>query len=91
MKAILTKPLPEIDDSIVGNVYASKNSMVTKFWLVVAIRDNTAICLGLDDDGNITSGTNYGEYVFTDKRYWNRRLVGRCEGVRDLNIKIDWI
>ena len=46
----------------VGNIYPAKGgrkSPGTEFWLVVALRTNGAVCLGLDAGGEIVSATTY--------------------------------
>lgn len=82
-------PLP--DEGVqVGAVYSSKQHRVTRWWVVVAIRGDTVVCLGLNEKGEITTGTNYGRHVFEGGccRKGRQRL-GRVKDI-DLSMNIEW-
>lgn len=89
-----TKNAPEFpsDEVAIGNVYLSKNSAVTKYWVVVGIRERTIILIGLDVEGRITSAQNYGQHVFEDSSWCRgRKPVGRVVNMPDMNLTIEWI
>lgn len=83
------KPDFDTPDDIIGNVYLCKGGNKTRFWIVVAIRVNTVVCLGVDQDGNITSSSNYGLHVF-DGCPWSRQPVGKVLDMPDMNFSIRW-
>lgn len=66
-------PIPIVE---VGNVYLSKCRTVTHAWVVVAIKPsgNTVVCLGIDSEGEITTGTAYAIHAME-----NKKLIGRCD------------
>lgn len=74
----------------VGDVYSSKQHRVTRWWVVVAIRDDTVVCLGLNEIGEITTGTNYRKHVFEGGCCWKgRQRLGRVKDL-DLSLNIEW-
>lgn len=74
----------------VGDIYGSKQHKVTRYWAVIAIRDEICICLGLDNDGNITTGTNYGLHVFEGGCGWGgRKRLGRITNL-DTAFNVIW-
>lgn len=88
-----TKNAPDFpsDEVAIGNVYISKNSRVTKYWVVVAIRDNTCIMLGIDEHGDITSSASYGRHCFEDTQYFKgRKPIGRVVNMPTLEFSIEW-
>lgn len=74
---------------LIGNVYKCKGGNKTAYWIVVAVRDGTVICLGIDRDGNITSSVNYGVHVFCGYP-WCREALGKVTDMIDLNFTISW-
>lgn len=82
---------PESRDGVcVGDVYGSKQHKVTRYWAVMAIRDNLVICLGLDKDGNITTGTTYGLHVFEGGCGWGgRKRLGRITNLNTA-FHVEW-
>lgn len=80
------------DDSVaIGNVYLSKNSRVTKYWVVVGLRDRTVIMLGLDEEGNISSSASYGQHCFEDAAWCKgRKPIGRVVNMPTLEFQIEW-
>lgn len=56
----------------VGNLYAAKGGRGTKFWLLIALKENGgAVLLGLDDESNIVSGQTYGAHALR-----HREVIG---------------
>ena len=75
--------------SLVGNVYRCKGGNKSRYWVIVAVHRGTCVCLGLDEEGNVTSSTNYAEHVF-DGFPWSRELIGRAIDMPDMNFRIAW-
>jgi hypothetical protein len=48
------------NEVLVGDVYPSKCTTKTVFWLVAAITGRSCHLLGLDTEGNIVSTSSYG-------------------------------
>lgn len=86
-----TTDAPEIDPphSIVGNVYRCMGGRKSGYWIVVAVHVNTVVVLGLNNEGEITSSSNYGLHVFYGNP-WSREPVGRVIEMPDLNFVIEW-
>lgn len=74
MRFNLPDPKPEPDNVVrVGNVYASKNTAVTKYWVVIAVTGNSCQLVGINDEGEITTVQSYNNYVME-----KRQLLGIC-------------
>jgi hypothetical protein len=88
------QPIPDIDYSLkVGNVYPSKNTRKTKYWIVVSLHDGMAHMFGLDGKGNITQAVSYGQHVFNGVSPLFKRgddLCGFCQSIQDLKLDITW-
>lgn len=89
-----TKNAPDFpsDGLAVGNVYLSKNSRKTKYWVCIGItNDDMALMLGLNEEGLPTSVANYGRHCFED-RPWavGRKPVGRVIDMPEMNLTIEW-
>lgn len=64
-------------DVLPGNLYPAKggrSSPGTKYWLVVATTERGACCLGISNNGGITSTTTYLKSAMRE-----RPIVGRCD------------
>lgn len=89
------QPIPDIDYTLrVGNVYPSKNTRFTKYWVVVSLHNGSAHMLGIDKDGQITSTVSYGQHVFNGEHKNFQRsldLVGTCDDIANLNLNITWL
>ena len=73
------------DESVqVGHVYSSKNHRVTRYWLVLSVRGNTAHLLGLDATGEVVTTTSYGVHALD-----GRALVGVVKGLEELSFSIE--
>lgn len=85
------KPDFETQDEVdlVGNVYLCKGGNKTRFWVIVGVRANTVICLGVDEEGNITSSSNYGLHVFHNSP-WARKRVGRVIDMPEMKFNVAW-
>jgi len=83
-------PLDPSEELVIGNVYAAKGGNKTRYWVVVGIRDSTVILLGLNADGELSSAATYGAHVFSQGSRYNRPVLGRCEGIEELNFDIVW-
>lgn len=89
-------PTPTPPDAVstevrIGDVYNVKGRGPARCWLIVALRDRMAICLGLDAEGCIVSGTTYGVHVFEGDRLGSRRIkLGRVEGLDELSFDVQW-
>lgn len=84
------KELPEVCDEVaVGNVYACKGGGKTKFWIVMAVNQNSVNLVGINGDGAITSTANYGVHVFQSSRQ-GRDLLGVCEDLKAMEFNIAW-
>lgn len=80
------------DELMVGNVYLSKNSRKTKYWICIGItQDDMALMLGINKEGEITSVANYGRHCFED-RHWcqGRKPIGRVIDMPEMNLTIEW-
>jgi hypothetical protein len=84
---------PETD--LLGNVYRCRGGRKTclgrktRYWVVVACSDTTAVCLGIDGVGNITSSSNYGKYVLEGPPR-DQECVGRVVDIKDFALTIKW-
>lgn len=85
-------PLEETTEVIVGNVYAAKGGAPTRYWVIVGVRNNTAIMLGLDAEGVLCSANTYGKSTFDGTRTYDkgRPILGFCAGLEDLVFDIVW-
>ncbi len=83
------KFVDQIEVGLVGNIYRCKGGNKTNYWLIVAVRENTVICLGLDDEGNVTSSSNYGLHVFYNSP-WARRPIGRALDMPEIKFSVSW-
>lgn len=72
----------------VGDVYPAKGGRGdSRYWIVLAVNDKGyASCLGIGEEGQITSAQTYGVWAFEE-----RPLVGRCEGIESMNFEIEWM
>jgi hypothetical protein len=90
------QPVPDIDFTLrVGNVYPSKNTRHTKYWIVVAVNSSGVHLFGLNGNGEITTSSTLGKHVFDGTSPLFTRgesLVGRCESLSDsMDFKIEWL
>jgi hypothetical protein len=75
----------------VGYVYLSKNSRTTKYWVIVAINGRMAVMLGLDAEGNVVSGSNYGLHCFEDHEWGpGRKPIGVVRNMPDMCFDVEW-
>lgn len=88
------QPIPDIDYSLrVGNVYPSKNTRHTKYWVVAALNKSGCHLFGIGADGEITTTQTLGKHVFDGTSpLFNRgeSLLGRCEALNNLDFNINW-
>ena len=72
----------------VGNVYAAQGGKKdgTRFWVILAIRGDGCVLLGINNQGEIISTQGYYTHVMVAKP-----LIGWCPGVMDLNLEIEGI
>jgi hypothetical protein len=80
-------PLLEDQKLKLGNVYSCKGGGKTAYWIVVGIGGGAVNLLGVDMQGQVSSTANYGQHVFES----NREVIGRCEGIEDLEFDITWL
>ena len=98
MKFNLPNPQPLPDTNLklrVGNVYPAKGGKGdTKYWVVLAIRNDAVHMIGLDKDGAITKAQSYGAHVF-DGSSWafnrNLSLLGHCPEVENFEMTVNWL
>jgi hypothetical protein len=83
-------PLLEDQKLRLGNVYSCKGGGKTAYWIVVGIGDRSVNLLGINLKGQVSSTANYGQHVFESARF-NREVIGRCEGIDDLEFDITWM
>lgn len=85
------QPQPDRDESLrIGNVYACKGCGKTRYWIVLGL-DQTAVNLvGVNREGVVTSTQNYGRHVFESPAFNHRRLLGRVEGLSELEFDVQW-
>ena len=71
-----------------GNVYAAQGGKKdgTRFWVILAIRWDGCVLLGINTQGEIISTQGYSTHVMAAKP-----LIGWCPGVMDLNLEIEGI
>jgi hypothetical protein len=83
----LQQEIPPRRYAKVGDVYPAKGGRgENRFWVVIAVNKNHyAACIGIGEEGQVTSCQTYGAWAFED-----RPLVGRCEGIDEMNFEIDW-
>ena len=90
MRFNIPTPGPTDDDTpAVGNVYRCKGGGKTDYWIIIGIDERTVNLLGINRAGSVTSTANYGIHVFTSPNF-NRKLIGRCEGLDDLEFDVVW-
>jgi hypothetical protein len=82
-------PPPSTLVGLVGNVYRCKGGNKSKYWVIVSVHNRTCVCLGLDDEGNVTSSTNYSEHVF-EGFPWSRELIGRAVDMPEMRFNVAW-
>lgn len=81
----------DADKLRVGNVYPARGGKGTAFWVVVAITESGASCLGLDREGNISSTVSYSRYVFEGGQYTKGRpCIGFVEGLEGMQLDVQW-
>ena len=70
-----------------GDVYPSKGGRGdNRYWVVVAVnKSGYAACIGIGDEGQVTSAQTYGRWAFED-----RPLLGRCESIIEMSFDIEW-
>lgn len=74
----------------IGNVYKCKGGGKTAYWIVVGLSETSVNLLGINSEGAVSSTANYGVHVFTSSNF-NRVLLGRCNGLDNLEFDIEWI
>lgn len=74
----------------IGNIYACKGGNKTKFWIVIGISERTVNLLGVNAAGEITSTANYGVHVFESGLFPERRVLGFCAGLDQLEFDVTW-
>ncbi len=79
----------QLEDSLIGNIYRCKGGNKTNYWMIVGVRASTVICLGLDDEGNITSSSNYGLHVFHNSP-WAREPLGKAIDMPEMRFNVAW-
>lgn len=91
------KDAPIIDNEVlqVGNIYSCKGGRNSnhKFWVVVALTDNSVVMLGIDQEGNIISSANYGRHVFDcSSQYFTRgrERIGIVVDMPELTFNVKW-
>lgn len=76
--ALLSK-VTEASDVAVGNVYPAKGgrkSPGAEFWVVVAMTNTGAVCLGFDKNGEITGAQTYLKSAMRERPLLGRVNVG---------------
>ena len=83
----LPQEVPPRRYAIPGDVYPSKGGRgETRFWVVISVNDKGyAACIGIGDEGQVTSAQTYGRWSFED-----RPLLGRCESIIEMSFDIEW-
>lgn len=92
MKFNLPAPTVEMqeDEAVrVGNVYKCKGGNKTAYWIVVGADSQSVNLIGINHEGVVSSTANYGIHVFTSPNF-NRKLLGRCNGLEQLEFDIEW-
>lgn len=77
---------PPPEGVFAGDVFRAHGPRHDGFWLVVAVNGNSAHCLGLSRDGEITSTASYGLHALRE-----REVVGRCVNLNAINLEITWL
>jgi hypothetical protein len=96
MKFVLQnpQPVPDIDYTLrVGNVYPSKNTRNTKYWVVVAINKSGVHLFGINNQGEISTTSTLGAHVFDGSSPLFTRgesLIGHCDSIEKLEFGINW-
>jgi hypothetical protein len=91
MKFILPEDATEqatIHEVRIGNVYRSKNTRTTKYWVVIGINKDMVHMVGIGDSGEMTGLQTYGRWVMEGspdgRPFKPREVVGFCDGLEDL-------
>ena len=77
----------------VGNIYQSKNTRKTKYWVIIGVEKSSVHCVGINDEGNITSTVSYGRHVFEGYGdiFKPRKLLGKAKALKLLSFDIEWL
>lgn len=94
MQFNLPEPAAEANDSNelqIGNVYKAQGQK-TAYWVVLGLDAKMVTLIGINKEGIITSGTNYGRHVFENNSpiFRVRQRIGFCSGLEDLAFNIEW-
>ena len=83
----IPQEMPERRLVKVGDVYPSKGGRGdNRYWVVINVnKSGYAACIGIGEEGQVTSCQTYGAWAFED-----RPLLGRCDGIEEMNFEIDW-
>lgn len=93
MKFNIPEQTPPLLDNelLIGNVYKCKGGSKTDYWIVVGIDTKSVFLIGVNKEGVMTSATSYGRHVFDGSSpLFNRKSIGRCEGIEQLEFDINW-
>lgn len=71
----------------VGDVFPCKGGNKTRYWVVVALRDFTAVLLGFSSEGKLSSSTNYGLHVL-ESHSWSRNRIGHIDNLQDMHLEL---
>lgn len=90
MKFNLQAPVAQdlMRDVCIGDVYVTKSGRGTgdpRFQIIVGQRDNVAIYVGIDKEGNVTTAG-----VYYNSCYERRTRVGRVSNMDEMNFDIEW-
>lgn len=78
--------IPEGDLSAaprVGDVFPAQGGKPTVAWVVVSVRDERTVLLGVDKDGEICSAQTYNQIALED-----RPRIGFCPQIADLTLAV---
>ena len=75
-----------LDEVAVGNVYRAKGGRGTQFFIIIAITEQTAHAIGIDQEGAVVSTTSYGLHTF--KR---RDVVAKVPALADMRLDLEWL
>lgn len=67
-----------------GDVYGARGPG-PRYWIIMSVKQNSCSALGLNDDGEVVSATNYALHVFE-----RRQLLGRCEELEGMKFSVIW-
>lgn len=68
-----------------GDVFAAYGNKPTVAWVVVNVRNNRVVMLGIDGDGEVCSAQTYGAHAFE-----SRPVIGRCSGIEEMRLDVEW-